>query len=209
MRYLGKTGYTSMPWRNGKGVTLEIARVPAPPAEFDWRLSLASLDNDGPFSSYPTYQRVVVLVEGAGFTLDFADGSSQRLAEPGAAAVFQGDAEVACRLHDGPCRDLSLMVRAPGTVLAVQLLDPTQRFSLPAAVGAQRAVFGLAGQSELVRNDLTGPADNAVTLLATGDCILLEETDGEAALAPTGAGSRALLLEWTHFQSRTQRAHAP
>ena len=202
MRYIDKQGYRSMPWRNGKGVTLEIAREPAAPAEFDWRLSLASLDNDGPFSSYPTYQRVVVLVDGAGFTLDFADGGTQVLAEPGAAAVFQGDAEVACRLQAGPCRDLSLMVRAPGTVLAVQVLDPTQRFRLPAAIGAQRAVYGLAGQSELVLEA------GAPTLLAAGDCILLEDADGEAALAPAGAGSRALLLEWTHFTSRSQRATA-
>ena len=209
MHYFEKAGYTSMPWRNGKGVTLEIARVPPAPAEFDWRLSLASLDTDGPFSSYPTYQRVVVLVEGAGFTLDFADGSSQVLAEPGAAAVFQGDAEVSCRLHDGPCRDLSLMVRAPGTVLAVQVLDPTQRFKLPAAIGAQRAVFGLAGHSELVLRETAQASGSAPTVLATGDCILLDDADGEAALAPTGAGSRALLLEWTHFASRNRRAHAP
>jgi len=204
VRYLEQALYTAMPWRNGKGVTREIAREPPAPAEFDWRVSLASLDEDGPFSSYPTYQRVVVLVDGPGFTLDFADGSTQVLAERGAAAVFQGDAAVVCRLHEGPCRDLSLMVRAPGTVLAVQVLDPTQRFALPVAVGAQRAVYGLAGQSELVLADAAPAA--GPTLLKAGDCILLDDTDGAAALAPTGAGSRALLLEWTHFSSRSQRA---
>jgi len=196
-----------MPWRNGKGVTLEIAREPAAPAEFDWRLSLASLDNDGPFSSYPTYQRVVVLVEGAGFSLDFADGTSQVLAQAGSAAVFQGDAQVSCRLHAGPCRDLSLMVRAPGTVLAAQVLDPTRRFTLPAAVGAQRAVYGLAGQSELVLAQASARDDTV--LLEPGDCVLLADADGEAALAPAGVGSRALLLEWTHYASASLRASAP
>ncbi len=203
MQYLAKDHYVSMPWRNGKGTTQEIARHPAAPEIFDWRLSLASLDSDGPFSSYPTYQRVVVLVQGEGFTLHFADGAAQTLDELGSAAIFAGEADVQCTLVDGPCRDLSLMVRAPGTVLAAQVLDPTQEFRLPAAVGAQRAVFGLSGQSQVV---IEG-ADQAPqpTVLQAGDCVLFDELDGEIALAPLGADSRALLLEWTHFLSRSHR----
>ena len=138
---------------------------------------------------------MVVLVEGAGFTLDFAGGRSQALTEPGAAAVFQGDEQVFCRLHAGPCRDLSLMVRTPGTVLAVQLVDPTVRFALPGAVGARRAVYPvLPAGPNLCSSVLPRPSATYCSSRANACCWTIPM--GRAALAPTDVESRALLLEW-------------
>src|SRR5215469_18523053 len=64
-------GYRSMPWKNGRGVTLEIARQPATGEVFSWRLSLAQIDEDCDFSAYPGYRRALVLVTGNSLKLRF------------------------------------------------------------------------------------------------------------------------------------------
>ncbi|MFQ9621820.1 MAG: HutD family protein [Enterobacteriaceae bacterium] len=48
-----------MPWKNGQGVTREVARYPEA-GEYDWRISLATIRQPGPFSAFPVpaqYQR--------------------------------------------------------------------------------------------------------------------------------------------------------
>lgn len=101
-----------MPWKNGRGATTELAIAPegAALAEFDWRLSMADVTEDGDFSPFPGYDRTLVVAEGAGMELSF-DGASapQRLAGPGHAAMFSGDWLTRGTLLDGPVRDFNVM----------------------------------------------------------------------------------------------------
>lgn len=55
-----------MAWKNGLGLTTEIAVEPpdATLADFDWRLSMARIDADGPFSRFPNIDRLLVVLEG-------------------------------------------------------------------------------------------------------------------------------------------------
>ena len=105
-------------WRNGGGVTRELF---AWPEGGDWRVrvSVAEIDADGPFSRFPGVARWFVVLEGGGVALTI-DGAEQirRAGEPPLA--FSGEASVACRLLNGPSRDLNLMLRqASGTLQAV------------------------------------------------------------------------------------------
>ena len=52
------------PWKNGAGETREIVCVPSPDAPFLWRASIATLQNDGPFSCFPDVDRVITLLTG-------------------------------------------------------------------------------------------------------------------------------------------------
>ena len=63
------------PWKNGGGVTTELAMSPpgAGLGDFDWRVSLASIAEDGPFSQFPGVDRTLVMVAGDGVLLDFGD----------------------------------------------------------------------------------------------------------------------------------------
>ena len=63
------------PWKNGGGVTTELAMSPpgAGIDDFDWRVSLASIAEDGPFSQFPGVDRTLVMVAGDGVLLDFGD----------------------------------------------------------------------------------------------------------------------------------------
>ena len=50
------TSYRAMPWKNGQGITHEIAREPAAGDSFLWRLSIAEVAADGDFSLVPRHR---------------------------------------------------------------------------------------------------------------------------------------------------------
>lgn len=101
-----------MPWRNGAGRTTEIAVHPAGAAldGFDWRISVADVVKDGPFSRFAGIDRTLVVIGGAGMRLD-GDGHSALLSGPYEPYAFSGDDAVACTLLAGPVRDFNLMLR--------------------------------------------------------------------------------------------------
>jgi environmental stress-induced protein Ves len=97
------------PWRNGHGRTRELL---AWPDATDWRLriSVADIDADAPFSSFPGVERWFVVLKGAGVELDI-DGVPHRQTRIDPPLCFDGGATVQCRLFDGPTQDLNLMLR--------------------------------------------------------------------------------------------------
>lgn len=101
--------YPRMPWRNGGGTTQEIACNPGgSTASFDWRLSLADVGQDGGFSAFTGYQRILTVLEGQGVALT-VDGAPQAPLIPRVPYAFSGDSDVHCRLLDGPIRDFNLI----------------------------------------------------------------------------------------------------
>lgn len=97
------------PWRNGGGVTRELL---AWPHGADWRvrISVAEIDADGPFSAFEGALRWFAVLSGAGVVLG-APGNEHRLTLASAPLRFDGAQAPACRLIDGPTRDLNLMLR--------------------------------------------------------------------------------------------------
>jgi environmental stress-induced protein Ves len=105
---------TPAPWKNGGGVTREIAAMPAGAgmAEFDWRISVADIAADGPFSAFPGIDRQIVLLDGAGVRLRADDGSfDHRLDAVGEPFAFAGETGVHACLLDGATRDFNVMTR--------------------------------------------------------------------------------------------------
>ncbi|WP_257304855.1 HutD/Ves family protein [Geothrix campi] len=102
-----------MPWKNGGGTTLELA-VDPPGATvetgFRWRLSSAEVAASGPFSAFPGLERWLLLLEGAGFDLDFGPRGRVALTEPLVPIRFSGDWPATATLVDGPSTDFNLMV---------------------------------------------------------------------------------------------------
>ncbi|WLE60026.1 HutD family protein [Burkholderia plantarii] len=101
------------PWKNGGGVTREIAAEP-PGASLDtfaWRVSVADVAQPGPFSRFPGVDRTLVLLSGAGMTLVDGNGARQVLAASLDRLAFAGETPLAAELADGPTRDFNLMTR--------------------------------------------------------------------------------------------------
>ena len=171
-------------WRNGAGWTREIfaARDGGDPlAPWAWRLSIAEIDADAPFSSFPGVDRELVLLSGNGLRLRFDDGDVADLLPPHDRCRFPGERGVAGELLDGPTTDFNLMWRRdavdarlwlrplvgpmvvfvePGTTWAVHLVSGEARFGaesgLPPLGSGDTAILGAAPDRPRHRLDGAG-----------------------------------------------------
>jgi hypothetical protein len=161
-----------MRWKNGQGVTAEIAIDP-PDADlasgFRWRLSIADVSADGPFSAFPGYDRIIMPIAGKGMELRFADGRVERLERPFEPFDFRGEDALVGRLIEGPVRDVNLMVRREALTAAVGVLALGQgRQVLPAlGCGATLILHALDGASSLDDGTVLAPADTVVIRVET------------------------------------------
>ncbi len=110
---VARTDYRRMPWKNGGGETVEIAKFPdnADLAGFDWRISMATVASDGPFSLFPGIDRTLAVLEGEGIDLAIDGLGAHHLAVDGTPLAFPADVASSARLVSGPIVDLNLMTR--------------------------------------------------------------------------------------------------
>ncbi|WP_160663420.1 HutD/Ves family protein [Pseudarthrobacter sp. ATCC 49987] len=113
----------AQPWRNGGGVTREVASHPAATARqdgtstdstasasgWDWRVSIAEMSKAGEFSAFPGMDRVLTVVEGELLLLS-VDGAEHPV-EKYRPFRFSGDAAAAGALPTGDIRDLNVITR--------------------------------------------------------------------------------------------------
>lgn len=172
------SGLPPQPWRNGAGVTREIAAAPGGgEVGFAWRLSLADLEADAPFSPFPGVERVHVPVQGRPYMLT-VDGH-ERVARVGEPLRFSGGAEVAVALGGGGGRRraLNLMVAASAGTGCVGVIGPADT---PMATGVEVvAVAVVEGAAELRDGRRLGPLD---VLLTDGLPVEVTRLTGKAAL---------------------------
>ena len=97
-RVIPANEYVRMRWRNGAGWTRAILQAGRTGADtgtdapdWDWRLSIAEIEQPGPFSRFPGVERELVLLQGDGLALHF-DGNA--CSEEALTAVV----DAACRL---------------------------------------------------------------------------------------------------------------
>ena len=101
------------PWKNGGGSTRELLAWPGT-ADWQLRVSVADIAQDGPFSPYPGVERWFAVLEGAGVRLAWPGGHERRLTPRDPALRFAGEPAPHCHLLAGPTRDLNLMLRGGG-----------------------------------------------------------------------------------------------
>lgn len=194
-RVLPAFEYQRMRWKNNLGWTREILRAAhaspprqtAPPAadfptsdDYDWRVSIAEIDHDCPFSAFPEHDRILVLLSGNGMRLDFRDGRRVPLNPPHDRIAFRGEDALDCVLNDGPTRDFNLIWkrdRVRAELLHRPLVGPMLFFAEP---GVQWLVHLIAGRARV--KDQPGLA-----ALDAGDSLLLEAGDGERLILDGGA----------------------
>jgi hypothetical protein len=143
-------------WRNGRGMSWEIASDPprADADAFGWRLALARIDGDAPFSHYPGVDRIFTLAGGEGLSLN-VEGRGTIILRPQAAPCrFPGDVPVDCRLAAGPCLALNLFLRRGHWQAATAILTGEAEFDsdgpllLHVLEGEARAGTATLGQGD-------------------------------------------------------------
>jgi environmental stress-induced protein Ves len=110
-RVINKAMFRKMPWANGMGTTTELfAHRNEQSDRILWRISMATVSSDGPFSHFAGYDRILVLIEGAGLRLDHQDGTEHCLTSAYQLAIFSGDVATHATLIDGPVQDFNVIV---------------------------------------------------------------------------------------------------
>lgn len=136
MRRIPRSNFQTARWKNGGGITHEIARLEEGGA-LVWRISLAEVAADGPFSAFPGLTRILTVIHGPGLDLEGAVGVLAAL--PLKPVRFSGNSPMHGRLRGGPCRDVNLIFDARRVVADVTVLRPGE-------AGAALAVLALAGE---------------------------------------------------------------
>lgn len=186
----------AQPWRNGGGVTREVAQgrlsaagAGAGPAvrvqdtaptqdtawvqdaAWDWRVSIAELTKAGPFSHFPGMDRVLTVIEGDLLLLQ-VDGAEHPL-EKYRPFRFSGDADSAGALPTGDIRNLNVIARNGAYKGYTSIIELSKKRAHPVFEGQ----FGilLQGQATVGRGTAgSGPDEPA--------------GQGSAAGAGSGAG---------------------
>jgi uncharacterized protein len=104
--------FINVPWKNGLGYTKELAISPGSRLDrFDWRLSIATVSENGVFSDFTGYTRDLVLIEGVGLSLCHDAQKIDKLNTILSFAHFDGGSRTISSLYDGAIKDFNIMVR--------------------------------------------------------------------------------------------------
>lgn len=132
MIHLTAKDFRPMPWKNGKGTTLELYKTET------LRLSRAQVIEDGDFSLFPGIMRNLTVLSGPGFDL-VGDASLQaRLLQP---LAFAGDLHLRAVNVTAPSEDFNVMA-------------PTARSVRVTTGPAKGALLALAAAPGLALYDL-------------------------------------------------------
>ena len=187
-RVIPATVYRRERWRNGLGWTREIhagsiqpdpvdPQASAAGGRWDWRLSIAEIEHDAAFSTFPGIDRELVLLSGNGLRLRFDDGENHLLPPPHGRLRFAGERGVTGELVDGHIRDFNLMWRRDvldAELLLRPLVGPMVLFAEPGATWALHLLAGQAGFDEASSLPPLHAGDTAVLAEARRTRFLLD-----------------------------------
>ena len=171
---------TAVPWRNGGGVTREVVSVGGSgPQGFDWRISIAEVNEPGPFSTFPGVDRIITVVEGEGMDL-VIDGVEHTLGLH-ELLRFDGASRSSCTRLAGPVRDLNVMTRRDRLSATVAIRDLSE--TRPIAVDGGQVLVLLTGSAVVVGADGSRAELHLLDAVCPrGEHVRLVEGSGRAAV---------------------------
>lgn len=182
---LAPEGFRSKPWKNGGGVTLDIAdacRPGADPAGWEgmiWRLGRTAIVQPGPFSDLTGYERLQAVIVGSGLVLE-GEGGEVDLRLAFRPVRYDGGRALVSRLENGPVEVVNLIVDR--ALCSADLVAAPAGEAMPLTRGI--SILYAPGEAVTARcgeRDVTIPGGHALRI----------DHDGGVALT-VGAG-RALL----------------
>lgn len=194
LRPLPAHDYRRERWRNGQGWTREILRWPETAEhtpgdtadDWDWRLSIAEIEQDGPFSVFPGVERELVLLRGQGVRLRFDDGEVREALPPHGRVRFAGERAVHGELIDGPTHDFNLMWRRDRIDAELWHRPLVGSMVLFVEPGEQWVAHVLAGHAQC-------SGEHARVRLAAADSLLLSADAQRGRFAIDGGGELLLI----------------
>jgi environmental stress-induced protein Ves len=171
------------PWKNGGGVTREIAAWPpgAGLDRFDWRVSQADVTMAGPFSRFEGVDRTLLILDGPGLVLRVGAQDVSVLTPSSPPLTFPGGAEAFADLVDGPVRDLNVMIRRGVWRARVERHELRERRAILVDADVSIIVAGGGVCADLLSTVVQLAAEDAIQA-QTGERIELWPIDGDACI---------------------------
>lgn len=184
---LDPASYRRIPWKNGGGLTIDIAGAVQPGAEPDswtgmvWRFGRTRIEEPAPFSDLAGYDRIIVVVDGRGLVLRVSDGREIDVREPLRPARFRGDWPIRSELEAGPVAVVNLMGDRAAVSMDMRVLDGSDEIDLApgtsvvyAPLGPAELSFDGAAPHRLAQDEALGCVLDAPTrITGRGGCLVI------------------------------------
>ncbi len=183
---LDPAGYGRAPWKNGGGVTLDIADAYRPGATHGgwdgviWRFGRTGATAPGPFSDLTGYDRVLVLVTGRGLVLETPDGEID-VRTPLRPVRFRGETPIMSRLEAGPVEVVNLIGNRDAVSIDLRVLGAGAALETIAGTHIVYAPSGAATIAWAGARHALG--DNHALRIETADAATVRGEAGVALLA--------------------------
>lgn len=187
---LDPKAYRRTPWKNGGGVTVDIAdayAVGAAPGSWSgmlWRFGRTEIVAPGPFSDLSGMDRVLTVIGGRGLWLDIEGGTSLDVREPFTPVRFRGEDRIVSRLEAGPVAVLNLLADRAKYAIDVAILAGGDALPLTSEINL---VYALADSAVSLGEGFSLRADEAVRIDGAGR--ELRVGSGRVALAQISSRS--------------------
>ena len=185
---LDPKAFRRTPWKNGGGVTIDIAddyAPGAPPGSWSgmlWRFGRTQIVEPAPFSDLSGFDRILTVIGGRGLWLDIAGGVSLDVREPLRPVRFRGEDRIVSRLEAGPVTVLNLLADRTRYEIDVAILSGGEARPLD---GTIHLVYAPEDSDVIVGESYRLAADEALRL--EGEARKLEVASGRVALATVRA----------------------
>lgn len=173
-----------MPWKNGAGSTVELYREPAA-GDFDFRISIATIGGDGPFSVFPGFDRIIMSLSGPSILLEHQNPHRTAVLRAFEPYHFDGGLSTFATLQGaGPARDFNIMTRRGYADLSCQVKKSHTKIA-----AEDRTVFVYPLEKTL----RVEGCSSVVTSVNPGD--LLKVSALESGIAIASDAGRFVLIE--------------
>jgi environmental stress-induced protein Ves len=165
---LTPASFRRFPWKNGGGVTIDIAEHREPGSALGgwdgviWRLGRTTISVPAPFSDLSGFDRCQVVVSGRGLVLDTPEGEVD-LRKPFRPVRYRGEAPIVSRLENGPVEVVNLIADRQRAAIRLDVLQAGDQLALTADTAMIYAPTG-ASQIMAVDQPCTIGADHAVRI---------------------------------------------
>lgn len=167
------------PWKNGRGVTRTLLTDTSASGDaadelpsWSWRLSVAELQENGPFSVFEDVDRTLILLSGGALILNRPKGAAV-LDRPGAQVSFRGEECIQATITPAPAQALNLMTRRGSVRSTVHVVreQPTampepqvsvQRHPAYNAAPLTTVAFVGAGRYRIQLSEKSGPVQTVI-----------------------------------------------
>jgi environmental stress-induced protein Ves len=171
---LDPAAYRHTPWKNGGGVTTDVAEAMLPgfaPGSWEgmvWRFGRTAIVTSGPFSDLSGFDRAQVLVAGQGLVLETAAGEID-VRQPFSPVRFAGETSIVSRLESGPVEVVNLIGDRARVSIDLSCLSDGAANNCPAGV---HIIYAATGSCELAINGTT--SNDKICEIAAGHALRID-----------------------------------